>query len=328
MNHFALIPYRRNLGEYWRDFSKEIISILLAILLIAIGAIVSKGSSDWTYLLLRIKVASFVGFIGLIQATVILSGGGGVDVSVGTMASMGLLFSAAIMQGRNEMIIPAVLFVALAGLTLGLINGYMIARLQIHPLIQTLAMSYVVTGIIIVYSQGRMLLGKPSPIIESLVNDKVGSIYIIIMLWLVVVLLMEFMLRWSRTGRKLIGIGTNEKTALLSGINVSSFRIGVYGFSGLCSSLFGVLVLGNVHSVYLDVGNQYLFPSVVVCAIGGISLSGGGGSYAGVLGGALVYTFLQSFLITINMNEAWRKVVFGLILVVVLVVYSTNKRQR
>jgi ribose transport system permease protein len=295
---------------------------------IVVGAIVSKGSSDWTYLLLRIKVASFVGIIGLIQATVILSGGGGIDVSVGTMASMGLLFSAAIMQGRNEMTVAAILFVAAAGLILGLINGYMITRLQIHPLIQTLAMSYVITGIIIVYSQGRILLGKPSPVIESLVNDKIGSIYIIILLWFAIVLLMEFMLRQSRTGRKLIGIGTNEKTALLSGINISSFRIGIYGFSGLCSSSFGVLVLGNVHSVYLDVGNQYLFPSVVVCAIGGISLSGGGGSYVGVLGGALVYTFLQSFLITLNMNEAWRKVVFGLILIVVLVMYSMNKRRQ
>jgi len=150
--------------------------------------------------------------------------------------------------------------------------------------------------------------------------------YYIILLWLAIVLLMEFMLRRSRTGRKLVGIGTNERTAMLSGVNVSAFRIRIYGFSGLCSSTFGVLVLGNVHSVYLDVGNQYLFPSVVVCAIGGVSLSGGGGSYVAVLGGALVYTFLQSFLITLNMNEPWRKVVFGLILIVVLLVYSRNKR--
>jgi len=326
MNHSPLMSYRRSLGEYWRDFSKEIISMLLAIVVITVGAIVSKGSSDWTYLLLRIKVASFVGIIGLIQATVILSGGGGIDVSVGTMASMGLLFSAAIMQGRNEMLVPAILAVAAAGLFLGLISGYMIARLRIHPLIQTLAMSYVITGIIIVYSQGKMLLGRPSPAIESLVNNKIGPMYYIILLWLAIVLLMEFMLRRSRTGRKLVGIGTNERTAMLSGVNVSAFRIRIYGFSGLCSSTFGVLVLGNVHSVYLDVGNQYLFPSVVVCAIGGVSLSGGGGSYVAVLGGALVYTFLQSFLITLNMNEPWRKVVFGLILIVVLLVYSRNKR--
>ncbi len=326
--NIPLLPYRKNLGEYWRDFSKEIISALLVVTLVIVGAVVNRGSADVTYLLVRIKVASFIGIIGLIQATVILSGGGGIDVSVGTMASMGALFGASIMQGRNEMLVPAVLAVGAAGLVLGLVNGYMIARLRIHPLIQTLAMSFVITGIIIAYSQGRMLLGKPSRVIEELVNNKLGPVSIIVLIWLALVLVMEFLLRRSKTGRTLTAVGTNQKAALLSGINVASFRVGVYAFSGLCSSVFGVLVLGYVHTVYLDVGNQYLFPSVVACTIGGISLAGGAGSYVGVLGGALVYVFLQSFLVTINMNEAWRKVIFGLILVVVLIAYSRNKRQR
>jgi ribose transport system permease protein len=171
-------------------------------------------------------------------------------------------------------------------------------------------------------------LGKPSPLLEGLVNDKVGPVYIVILLWVGVVLLMEFLLRRSKAGWKVVAVGTNEKAALLSGINVSAVRIGVYAFSGLCSSVFGALALGNVHTVYLDVGNQYLFPSVVACAIGGISLAGGSGSYVGVLGGAMVYTFLQSFLVTLNIDEAWRKVLFGLILVVVLVAYSRNRAQR
>jgi ribose transport system permease protein len=323
-----LIPYRKTLGEYWRDFSKEVISLLLIIVLIVVGAIVNKGSADLTYLLVRIKVASFIGIIALIQATVVLSGGGGIDVSVGTMASMGALFGASIMQGRNDMLAPALLVVGASGLILGFVNGYMIARLRIHPLIQTLAMSFVITGIIVAYSQGRMLLGKPSPIVESLVNNKIGPVHNITIIWVVLAVGMELLLRRSRTGRKLIALGTNEKTALLSGMNVSSFKIGIYAFSGLCSSLFGTLVLGYVHTVYLDVGNQYLFPSVVACTIGGISLTGGAGSYVGALGGALVYIFLQSFLVTINMNEAWRKVIFGLILVIVLMVYSRNQRQK
>jgi ribose transport system permease protein len=324
----ALVPYRRNVGEYWRDFNKEIISLLITLLLVVVGGAISQGYSDINYMVLRIKVAAFVGIIGVIQAAVVMSGGGGIDVSVGTMASLGALFGASIMQGRNEMLVPALLFIAAAGFFLGLVNGYMITRLRIHPLIQTLAMSYVITGIIVAYSQGRMLLGKPSPILESLVNNKVGPFYMIILVWIGVVLLMEFLLRRSKIGRKVTAIGTNEKAALLSGINVSAVRIGVYAFSGLFSSLFGALALGNVHTVYLDVGNQYLFPSVVACTIGGISLAGGSGSFVGVLGGALVYTFLQSFLITLNIDEALRKVLFGLILVIVLVAYSRNQKQR
>jgi ribose transport system permease protein len=323
-----LLPYRRHLAEYWRDFNKELISLLLTLLLILVGGLVSQGYSDIAHMILRAKVAAFVGIIGVIQATVILSGGGGIDVSLGTMASLGALFGASIMQGRNEMLVPALLVIAAAGLALGLVNGLMITRLRIHPLIQTLAMSYVITGIIIAYSQGRKLLGRPSPVLEDLVNNKVGPVYIIILVWLGVVILMEFLLRRSRVGRKLTAVGTSERTALLSGIDVSAMRTAVYAFSGMCSSLFGALALGNVHTVYLDVGNQYLFPSVVACTIGGVSLAGGSGSFVGVLGGALVYTFLQSFLVTLNIDEAWRKVLFGLILVAVLVAYSRNRTQR
>ena len=322
------LPYRKYVSEYWRDFGKIAMSFLMLIALLIAGSIVSRGYSEMVNLLLRMKVASFVGILGMVQATIIITGGGGIDVSVGTMASLGALFGASVMQGRNEMALPAMLLAAAMGLVLGLINGYMIAYMQIHPLIQTLAMSYVITGIIVAYSQGKMLLGKPAPMIESLANGKIGAWYVIILIWMVLVMLMELMLRHTKTGHKLLCVGANDKAALLSGVNVQAFRMKVYGFSGLVSAVFGVILLGYVHTVYLDVGNQYMFPSVVACAIGGISLAGGSGSYVGVFGGTLVYTFLQSFLVTINMNEAWRKAFFGIILVVVLVIYARSNKER
>ena len=147
--------------------------------------------------------------------------------------------------------------------------------MKIHPLIQTLAMSYVITGIIVAYSQGKKLLGKPAPLIESLANGKIGELYVIILIWILLVTFMECMLRHTKTGHKLLCVGANDKAALLSGVNVQVFRMKVYGFSGLVSAVFGVVLLGYVHTVYLDVGNQYMFPSVVACAIGGISLAGG-----------------------------------------------------
>jgi ribose transport system permease protein len=109
---------------------------------------------------------------------------------------------------------------------------------------------------------------------------------------------------------------------------VPFFRLWVYGFSSMLSTAFGALLLGYVHTVFLDVGNQYMFPSVVACAIGGISLAGGSGSYVGTFGGALVYTFLLSFLVTVNMDESLRKALFGVILIVLLIVYARSTRER
>jgi ribose transport system permease protein len=95
----------------------------------------------------------------------------------------------------------------------------------------------------------------------------------------------------------------------------------------MMSAVFGALLLGYVHTVFLDVGNSYLFPSVVACAIGGVSLAGGQGSYIGTFGGAIVYTFLLSFLVTVNIDESMRKTLFGLILIALLIVYSRSNKE-
>ena len=322
------IPYRSHISEYWRDYNKIIISFLILIGLLAVGTAVSRGYSELTHVLLRMRVASYVGIIAIIQAIVIMSGGGGIDVSVGTMSSMGALFGAMIMQGRNEMVLPAVLAVAVTGLVLGGVNGWMITKMKIHPLIQTLAMSYVQTGIIIAYAQGKMLLGKPAPVVETIANGKLGPVYIITLVFIALVIIFEFMLKSTSTGHKLLGVGMNDRTAMLCGVNVDRFRIFIYGFSGLASGVFGIILLGYVHTTNLDIGVKYMFPSVVACTVGGISLSGGAGSFIGVLGGALVYTFLQSFLVTVNVGEAWRKALFGVILVAVLIIYSRSEKKK
>lgn len=88
------------------------------------------------------------------------------------------------------------------------------------------------------------------------------------------------------------------------------------------------LLLGCVHTVFLDVGNNYLSQSVVASAFGGISLTGGSESYIGTFGGALVYTFLLSFLVTINIDESLRKALLGLILILILVIYSRSTREQ
>jgi len=325
---FKILPYRTGFSEFWRDNGKTVTPFLIAGIILIAGQIANSGFAEIRHFLLMIKVASFVGLIGMAQTTVILSGGSAIDISVGTMASMGALFSATIMRGGEGSTLVALLVIAAMGLVLGLINGYMVAYLRIHPLVMTLAMSFVVTGIIIAYAQGRTLLGTSSPTLEALVNGKIGGFHVIILLWVGLTLLAEFTLRRTRTGYKLLAVGTNDRAAKLSGVNVPLFRFWIFGASGMFSALFGAILLGYVHTVFLDVGNQYLFPSVVACAIGGISLAGGSGSYIGTFGGALVYTFLLSFLVTVNIDESLRKALFGLILIVLLIVYSRSTRER
>lgn len=314
-------------SEFWRENGKVVSSFLIAIGLCLVGAMLVPGFLEIGHLLLMIKAAAFLGIIALAQVTVILSGGGGIDISVGTIASIGVLFSAVIMKGRAEYILPAIAAVGALGLILGLVNGYLIAYLKIHPLIMTMAMTSVATGIIIIYSQGRKIVGSPAPMIEDLANGRVFGFPVVILLWIVLVIVADFILLRTRTGQKLLSVGTNDVAATLSGVNVDFFRLLVYGVSGLVSALFGLLLLGYVHQAFWDIGNSYMFPSVIVCTIGGVLITGGSGRYLGSMGGALVFTFLQSLLVSLRMEEAFKQALFGLILIILLIAYSRERRR-
>ena len=326
MNDLA-VQVRGSYSEFWRDNGKVISSFLIAIAVCIAGAILVPGFLEPGHVLLMMKAAAFLGIIALAQVTVIISGGGGIDISVGTIASVGVLFSAVIMKGRNEFIIPAVLAVGALGLILGLANGYMIAYLKIHPLIMTMAMSSVATGIIIIYGQGRKIVGSPAPIIEALANERIFGFPVVILIWFGLVAIADFVLLRTRTGQKLLSVGSNEVAATLSGVNVNLFRLGVYGVSGVISILFGVLLLGYVHQAFWDIGNNYMFPSVIVCTIGGIVITGGSGRYLGSVGGSLVFTFLQSLLVSLRMEEAFKQALFGLILIALLIAYSRESKR-
>jgi ribose transport system permease protein len=108
---------------------------------------------------------------------------------------------------------------------------------------------------------------------------------------------------------------------------VRFFRIRVYAVSGLISALFGVLLLGYVHNAFWNIANDYMFPSVIACTIGGIAMTGGGGRYLGSVAGALVFSFLQSLLVTLAMPEAYKQALFGIILIGLLIAYSREKKR-
>lgn len=138
-------------------------------------------------------------------------------------------------------------------------------------------------------------------------------------------MLILYWLKKSLVIRKAIAI---QKVCREMPIGLKDYEL-IVGIPTMSSLGFGhVFLLGYVHTVFLDVGNQYMFPSVVASAIGGISFAGESGSYVGTFGGALVYTFLLSFLVTVNMDESLRKALFGLILILLLVVYSRSTRER
>ena len=328
MPEVQTIREKKTFQEFWSVSGKIILPFVMAVVLIFVGEIFSKGFSSPKHVLMLFKVASFLGFLGLAQTIVIVSGNGGIDLSVGALASFGTVVGAAVLDGSDSNLIMAFLVVALLGLVIGCINGFVISYLEIPALIMTLAMSSVIHGIIYIYSAGVQLGGSASPMLETLANGTFLGVPDIIYIWAAVTAVAMFVIHFTKTGVTLYGVGSNEKAAVLKGVDVKRFRLWVFGFSGAISTVTGMLLLGYIGTAFLDIGSKYMLPSIAAATIGGISIQGGSGNYLGVVGGAFVLTVISAVLVSIQLGEAGRQIVYGIVILILLTIYGRETKEK
>jgi ribose transport system permease protein len=310
--------------------SPPLAAVLLAIVLFLLSGFLPNGfggnldvATAQAVNIVRLSV--FLGIIAAGQTLVIISGNEGIDLSTGAVVTLTAILTYTIVNGRNEQVLPALLAVLIVGGMIGLINGAGVAFLNIAPLVMTLGMAGVVSGLILVITQGNVS-GAVAPIMTQLIARPVLlGIPGAILIWAVFAALMWLLLERTAFGKHLFAIGTNRTTARLSGINVTAMVIGTYALSGMLAGLGGFLVVGNTGVVHIRIGDPFLFPSIAAVAVGGTLLTGGKGSYFGTMAGALVLTLITSLLTTMQMPESVRRMVLGATLLVMISIYGRQR---
>ncbi len=310
--------------------SPPLAAVLLAIVLFLLSGFLPNGfggnldvAAAQAVNIVRLSV--FLGIIAAGQTLVIISGNEGIDLSTGAVVTLTAILTYTIVNGRNEQVLPALLAVLIVGGMIGLINGAGVAFLNIAPLVMTLGMAGVVSGLILVITQGNVS-GAVAPIMTQLIARPVfQGIPGAILIWIVFAALMWLLLERTTYGRHLFAIGTNRTTARLSGIHVTATVIGTYALSGMLAGLGGFLVVGNTGVVHIRIGDPFLFPSIAAVAVGGTLLTGGKGSYFGTMAGALVLTLITSLLTTMQMPESVRRMVLGVTLLVMISIYGRQR---
>jgi ribose transport system permease protein len=310
--------------------SPPLAAVLLAIVLFLLSGFLPNGfggnldvAAAQAVNIVRLSV--FLGVIAAGQTLVILSGNEGIDLSTGAVVTLTAILTYTIVNGRNEQVLPALLAVLIVGGMIGLINGAGVAFLNIAPLVMTLGMAGVVSGLILVITQGNVS-GAVAPIMTQLIARPVfQGIPGAILIWIVFAALMWLLIERTTYGRHLFAIGTNRTTARLSGIRVTAVVIGTYALSGMLAGLGGFLVVGNTGVVHIRIGDPFLFPSIAAVAVGGTLLTGGKGSYFGTMAGALVLTLITSLLTTMQMPESVRRMVLGATLLVMISIYGRQR---
>jgi ribose transport system permease protein len=238
----------------------------------------------------------------------------GIDLSVGSVLAAAAMVSvwASLDPNLAALAVPLGL---LAGLGLGLVNGALIARVNLSPFIVTLGMLTAVRGLARLIGNDRTLL-NPDLGFAWIGNGIVLGVPVLVILAALVVVASWFLLRKTIFGQQVYCVGGNEAAARLAGIPVARVLMAVYGISGLLAGLGGVMSSARLYSANgLQLGQAYELDAIAAVILGGTSFVGGVGSIWGTLVGALIISVLSNGLILVGVPDIWQYIIKGLVIV-------------
>jgi ribose transport system permease protein len=295
-----------------------------ALVLFGVTSAFSHGFASANHVRVLLIQASFIGLVALGQSFVIL--GGGIDLSVPWVLNGSAILLTRFANGHDGPLVWAIPLLLAMGAAIGLLNGVGIAALGISPIIMTLGMNTILSGALLLYTNGSPSAGAP-PLVQTLATGRWGPIPINTLIWLGLALVATLVLTWTAFGRQLYALGTNRTVAQFSGIAINRVTVSTYMISGMTAAFAGMILTGYVGQAYLGMGDPYLFSSVAAVAIGGASILGGSGHYLGTVAGALILTVLAGLLPILNLNPASLQVIYGVVILVTVALATLPGRQ-
>jgi len=288
--------------------------VLLAILIVLVLVVFSimgaggylTASYDSHYLAQALINAVPLVMLGLAELIVIMSGRGGIDLSVGSIVSLtGMVFG--FMYGEwNWPLWAAIMAAALFGGLCGSINGFLVAYLGFPALITTLATYYAFASLAIVINHQSPIATAPiqdlfSSMSASVELPLIGTHLPTIPLGIFTFMIPTAIVIWlilARTslGRRVYAVGTNDVAAQWSGVNVKATRFKSYVLAGVISGLVAVVTVAQFASARPDAGtsgNGMALPAITIAVLGGVAITGGIGRVAGVVLATLLIVWLN-----------------------------------
>ena len=313
-----LSPARR-LKRFVKDNPLVPLVLLLFLLVVALG-ILRPGILKPLWLANTLKFAIPLAMMAGCQTLVMLTGG--IDLSIGTAATMSAFFMATQAAGHDPAV--ATLIALIPPVLIGLVNGVGVGLFRVHPLIMTLGTSLIGTGCLQVYQRTVIASGtKIPPGLAWLGSGLIYGFPAALLLFLPVAGLILFILKRTGFGRNIYAVGDNEGAARLSGVAYWQVILALYTLSSLIAGVTGLLYLGLIKAASLSLAEPLVLPAVAAVVVGGTSIFGGRGGYTGTIIGALILTVLTTLLTIVQMPEGARRIAFGLI---VLMVTAANLR--
>lgn len=291
------------------------VTVGLAVLFIVFGFLNPTFASSKNIGNLLRQIAPIV-LIGIGQSFVLITGN--IDLSIGSVVGMSCMISATLMtKGVNPWV--AVVITVLCCLSVGFINGELVAKCKLPPFIATLGTMTISRGIaqIVNNNYNTDSIGEGAKTFRDIFyyGKTLGlynTIWIAIILWAV----FNFLLSRTRTGRHIYAVGSNIEASKLSGVSIVGTTVKAYLVSSFCAAVVGLIICATSGMGTMDAGNMYEMYAVAASVIGGVSTLGGQGILLGTIIGAAIWGVLQNGLQFAGAPVAIRNIVIGIIVVV------------
>lgn len=311
-----------------RENRSLVIAYSMIVVLIVVGTLfITPNFASPTFLTQQLRLASFLGIIAAGQMAVILTGN--IDLSIPWTITLSAVLATSIAAGQNDRLFLGTAAAVGIGMAVGLINGIGVAYLRIPSMVLTLGVNAVLKGITVVYTGSAPQFQQTPELLSKAATEILfGFLPVAVILWALVSLMQYLILSRSGLGRKTYAVGNNEIAAYLSGVKTPRVLIMVFVLSGALNAVAGLLLAGNAGRSFNEMGDPFLLPAIAAVVVGGTSILGGSGKYAGTIAGVIIIRLLDGALNIVQVPPAAKDITFGLVILIMLFLYGRGEKMR
>lgn len=304
---------------------QKAVAFVVLVALLVFFSIFAPNFAAWNNMVNIMQATAVNGVLGVACTFVIISAG--IDLAVGTMMTLTAVMAGLTLTNAGMPLPIGILGAMASGAVMGAISGTIISKLKIPPFIATLGMMQIARGLALVFSGAHPIYFNDTPNYkyispESSISALIPGLEIPngVFVMFAVAIIASVILNRTILGRYVFALGSNEEAARLSGMNVDFWKIVTYSLSGLICGIAGLLVSSRLNSAQPALGLGYELDAIAATVIGGTSLSGGRGTVLGTIIGAFIMSVLTNGLRVMGVQEEWKIVVTGIIIIIAVYV--------
>ena len=268
----------------------------------------------------------------------------GTDLSAGRMVGLAAVVSTSMLQTATyanrfypdlpqlPVFLPIIVAI-IACMLFGTLNGFLVAKYDMHPFIATLAVQVMIYGACSLYfdmpPNSSQPIGGIRPDFSAIGQTKLfGRISVLVPIAVVFTIAIWFVLNKTVFGKNVYAIGGNREAAVVSGVNVFKTIMGIFILASFMYRVGGVLEAARTAGATNNYGDGYELDAIAACVVGGVSLNGGIGTVGGIISGVLIFTVIQYGLQFIGVSPMWQQVIKGIIIAIAVAIDLSKYRRK